>query len=65
MAELGVSVVIPLYNESENIPVLYEQLSAVMSKVGRSYEILVVDDGSRDDSYELLIHRTYRASWKR
>lgn len=54
MAELGVSVVIPLYNESENIPVLYEQLSAVMSKLDRSYEILVVDDGSRDDSYELL-----------
>ena len=54
MAELDVSIVIPLYNEQDNIPTLYEQLTAVLSALGRSYEILIVDDGSKDKSYDLL-----------
>jgi glycosyltransferase involved in cell wall biosynthesis len=54
MAELDVSIVIPLYNEEDNIPTLYEQLTAVLSTLGRSYEILIVDDGSKDKSYDLL-----------
>ena len=54
MAELDVSIVIPLYNEQDNIPTLYEQLTAVLSTLGRSYEILIVDDGSKDKSYDLL-----------
>jgi glycosyltransferase involved in cell wall biosynthesis len=54
MAELDVSIVIPPYNEEDNIPTLYEQLTAVLSTLGRSYEILIVDDGSKDKSYDLL-----------
>jgi dolichol-phosphate mannosyltransferase len=48
------SVVIPVYNEQENLPVLYERLTAVLEDVGLSYEVLFVDDGSRDASLGLL-----------
>lgn len=52
--QLQLSVVIPLYNESENIPHLYEELSAALDALGRSYEVIIVDDGSRDNSFEQL-----------
>ncbi len=45
------SIVIPLYNEAENIEPLYAELSAALAETGRSYEVLIVDDGSRDDSF--------------
>lgn len=51
---LSVSVVVPTYNEFENIPLLYEQLSQTLPNLGREYEILFVDDGSRDGSAEAL-----------
>jgi glycosyltransferase involved in cell wall biosynthesis len=49
-----ISVVIPLYNEEESIPQLYETITAVMTEYGRPYEIVIVDDGSRDRSFALL-----------
>ncbi len=49
-----ISVVIPVYNERENLPVLYSRLSAVLEGEGLSYEIVFVDDGSRDGSLELM-----------
>jgi glycosyltransferase involved in cell wall biosynthesis len=54
MPELDLSIVIPLYNEREGIQALYDQLTAVLEPMGRSYEILIVDDGSKDDSFALL-----------
>ena len=48
------SVVIPLYNEAENVEPLYNELSAALDQVGRSYEVIVVDDGSKDDSFARL-----------
>jgi glycosyltransferase involved in cell wall biosynthesis len=48
------SIVIPLYNEAENVEPLYAELSAALAKTGRSYEVLIVDDGSRDDSFVRL-----------
>ncbi|MBK9712531.1 MAG: glycosyltransferase [Kouleothrix sp.] len=48
------SVVIPVYNEADNLPDLYDRLSAVLRQTGLSYEIVFVDDGSRDDSMALL-----------
>lgn len=51
---LSVSVVVPIYNEFENIPLLYQQLSQALPQLGREYEILFVDDGSRDGSIEAL-----------
>lgn len=49
-----VSVVIPVYNEEENLPELLSRLKASMDSLGRSYEILFVNDGSRDRSLEIL-----------
>ncbi|MEM7130945.1 MAG: glycosyltransferase family 2 protein [Chloroflexota bacterium] len=49
-----VSIVIPLYNEEESIPRLHVELEAALTKLDRSYEILIVDDGSSDNSLSLL-----------
>lgn len=49
-----ISIVIPIRNESPNIPELYRELTATLGGWGHSYEILIVDDGSTDDSFELL-----------
>jgi undecaprenyl-phosphate 4-deoxy-4-formamido-L-arabinose transferase len=49
-----ISVVIPVYNEEENLPLLMDRLEAVMQSMKRPYEIIFVDDGSRDRSLEIL-----------
>lgn len=48
------SVVIPVFNEEDNLPQLYSRLVKVLEKIRLDYEILFVDDGSRDDSLRLL-----------
>lgn len=48
------SVVIPLYNEEESVGELYAALTAALEAYGRPYEIIIVDDGSRDGSYARL-----------
>ncbi|MCS7287587.1 MAG: glycosyltransferase family 2 protein, partial [Roseiflexus sp.] len=48
------SVVVPVYNEEENIPHLYERLTSELEHLGLPYEIIAVDDGSRDRSFALL-----------
>ncbi len=45
------SIVIPVYNESDNIEKLYHRLSAVMNATGDPYEIIFIDDGSTDNSF--------------
>ena len=49
-----VSVVIPLYNEEELVEPLYEELSASMDSLNRPYEVIVIDDGSGDASFDRL-----------
>lgn len=49
-----VSVVIPVYNESANLEQLYRELTDTLEAWGRSYEIVAVDDGSTDDSFDIL-----------
>lgn len=51
---MDLSVVIPIYNEEQNIPLLYERLHAVLCGLPQSYEIILVNDGSRDGSAQLL-----------
>ena len=48
------SIVIPVHNESPNIKELYDELTQVLGQYGRSYELLIVDDGSTDDTFEQL-----------
>ena len=49
-----ISVVVPLYNEEESIPQLREQLIQALEQCGYSFEVVIVDDGSRDRSFALL-----------
>lgn len=49
-----ISVVLPLYNEAASIPELFDSLLAVLDGIKRSYEIVAVDDGSRDESMDRL-----------
>lgn len=49
-----ISVVVPIYNEEESIPQLYERLTTELEKLGKPYEIIAADDGSRDRSFALL-----------
>ncbi|MDQ3280625.1 MAG: glycosyltransferase family 2 protein [Acidobacteriota bacterium] len=48
------SVVFPVYNEEENIPILLREIAAAVEGRGWSYEIVAVDDGSTDRSVEVL-----------
>jgi undecaprenyl-phosphate 4-deoxy-4-formamido-L-arabinose transferase len=49
-----VSVVIPVYNESANLHALWARLKPVLEGLGRPWEVILVDDGSRDDSLAIL-----------
>lgn len=51
---MGLSVVIPIFNESENLPELYRRLSETLGALDLTYEILFVDDASRDGSTEII-----------
>ncbi len=48
------SVVVPVYNEVESLPELYRRVRAVMEDLGQPWELVLVDDGSRDGSTELM-----------
>lgn len=49
-----ISVVIPLYNEDESLPELSEWIASVMQQNNFSYEVIMVDDGSSDNSWEVI-----------
>ncbi|MGC9467405.1 MAG: glycosyltransferase family 2 protein [Anaerolineae bacterium] len=53
-AELDISVVLPIYNEAQNLEMFIPELSATLAGLGRSYEIIAVDDGSKDESIAVL-----------
>lgn len=53
-AHIQYSVVVPFYNEQENIPPLYVKISEVMDTLAAPYEMVFVDDGSRDQTFKLL-----------
>ena len=48
------SIVVPFYNEQENIPTLYMKLTEVMDALAEPYEMVFVDDGSKDNTYKVL-----------
>ncbi len=58
-----VSVVIPVYNEEENLSHLWPELRGVLERLGRPFEVVFVDDGSRDRSAELI--RAFRDADRR
>src|SRR5271163_3230113 len=48
------SIVVPFYNEQENISALYVKLTEVMDAIGERYELVFVDDGSKDKTFKVL-----------
>ena len=51
---LDLSLVIPVYNEAENLEILYREIRSSCEKLGKGYEVIFVDDGSTDDSASVL-----------
>jgi glycosyltransferase involved in cell wall biosynthesis len=54
MTTLDLSLVLPIYNEEENISLLAEELIPALERTGRSFEVICIDDGSSDRSYAEL-----------
>ncbi len=50
----SISVVVPVYNEEDNLKLLHEKISEVLKNIGREFEIIYVDDSSTDNSFEIL-----------
>ena len=51
---MDISVIVPLYNEAESLPKLYEWIARVMKENHFSYEVIFVNDGSTDDSWKVI-----------
>ncbi len=64
MGKAQVAVVIPVYNEEENLPELMRRLMPVMQGMGKSFEIILIDDGSSDNSLQILKSFTKNAQVK-
>ena len=54
MSDLEISIVVPVLNELESLPHLHKELTDTLNAVGKSYEIIFVDDGSTDGSVEVV-----------
>lgn len=54
LSPVELSIVIPAYNEAESLNSLHAEISAALSMLGVSYEIIVIDDGSTDNTFETL-----------
>ena len=54
MSNPELSVVVPIFNEEESIPLLFDQLTGALDQTGRGYEVIAVDDGSSDGSFQVL-----------
>jgi glycosyltransferase involved in cell wall biosynthesis len=54
MVKPDISVVVPLFNEEESLPELIEWIGKVMSENHYSYEVILVDDGSNDNSWQVI-----------
>src|SRR5436305_35827 len=60
-----ISLVVPAYNEQESIPTLLERSRASLEKTGRPFEVIIVDDGSTDQTPQLLADAMKTSPWLR
>lgn len=58
----GISIVVPVYNSAQTIPELVRRLTEVAGGLGRSYEIVLVNDGSADESWAAITEQASRSS---
>jgi glycosyltransferase involved in cell wall biosynthesis len=61
--EVDLSVVIPVHDEEDNVGPLCDALKDALDTLGRTYEVIVVDDGSRDETYPRLARRAAEDGW--
>ncbi len=61
---MDLSIIVPVYNEEKNLPLLYDAILAAMSGYKKHWEVLFVDDGSKDGSLQVL-HGIYEKDKKR
>src|SRR5215510_11328721 len=54
MSDVALSVVIPVYDEAGSLPELHRELTAALDPIGDSWEVIYVDDGSRDGSDRII-----------
>ncbi|MCX6739598.1 MAG: glycosyltransferase family 2 protein [Candidatus Parcubacteria bacterium] len=54
MLDKLISIIIPAYNEEQNIPVIYDQLKNILSRINFNYELIFINDGSQDNSEKEL-----------
>ena len=59
------SLVIPCYNEQENVDALLARVSAALEKLGKPFEVLIIDDGSTDNTPTLLLSQMQQHTWLR
>jgi glycosyltransferase involved in cell wall biosynthesis len=61
----GISIVIPVYAGSRTLPMLVEQLGETLPQIANSYEVLLVNDGSPDDSWAVIQDLAKKHAWVR
>ncbi|MDA1045218.1 MAG: glycosyltransferase family 2 protein [Verrucomicrobia bacterium] len=59
-SRLDVSLVVPVYNEEESVELLCEKIHASMQTLSQTYEVILIDDGSKDRTWELLLKMAER-----
>ena len=62
-SQIDISIVIPIYNEAENLPNLVARVGEAILPTGRSFELICVDDGSRDQSARILQQLAQATPW--
>ncbi len=59
------SLVIPAFNEQETVAVLLQRVEASLNQLGKPFEVIIVDDGSTDDTPRLLVDAMKTRPWLR
>lgn len=62
---MDLTVVMPVMNEAENLPLLLPEIEDAFSPMGWDYEVLIIDDGSNDDTWKVIQELSGRYSWLR
>jgi len=61
----GISVIVPVYNSQDSLPLLIERLEAVLNSCAPKFEVILVDDCSQDKSWEVIVELMQRYRWVR